>query len=209
MFDRIMPKETSFFNFFEQHSRLAIDACKELNEIASNPAELVMRANRIKEIEHEADDITHKCIDALHRTFITPVDRGDIHRLMKRLDDIIDSVDAAASRIMLYEITDMRPELKQFTDVLMKATAGIDGAIHNLRKMKKKDVAIQDCCGAVYDAEHQGDQILRLALARLFKETNEPFLVIKWKEIFERLEIATDRCEEAANIIEGIVIEAS
>jgi len=209
MFKRILPRETGFFDFFEEHSKLSIEACKELNAIASSPAELAARAGRIKEIEHEADDITHRCIDALHRTFITPVDRGDIHRLMKRLDDIIDSVDAAVARISLYGITEMRPELKQFTEVLVKATTGIDGAIHNLRRMKKKDAAIQECCAAVYEAEHEGDQILRSALARLFKETNEPFLVIKWKEIFERLEIATDRCEEAANIVEGIVIEAS
>jgi predicted phosphate transport protein (TIGR00153 family) len=209
MFKRILPRETGFFDFFEEHSRLSIEACKELSAIASNPAELAARASRIKDIEHEADDITHKCIDALHRTFITPVDRGDIHRLMKRLDDIIDSVDAAVARISLYGITEMRPELKQFTEVLVKATTGIDGAIHNLRKLKKKESAIQECCTAVYEAEHEGDQILRSALARLFKETNEPFLVIKWKEIFERLEIATDRCEEAANIVEGIVIEAS
>jgi len=209
MFRRLLPKENSFFDFFEQHSKLSIEACRELNELASKPAELESRANRIKAIEHEADDITHKCLDVLHRTFITPIDRADIHRLMKRLDDIIDSVDSAAGRMSLYEMTDMRLELKQFTALLVKATTEVDSAIHNLRNLNKAGDIIQECCTEVYETEKAGDQILRLALARLFKEEKNSVLVIKWKEIFERMEKATDRCEEVANIIEGIVIEAS
>jgi uncharacterized protein Yka (UPF0111/DUF47 family) len=135
MFERFLPKETSFFDYFEQHSKLSIEACKELNAIVANPSELVTRVNRIKEIEHDADDVTHKCIDALHRTFITPIDRADIHRLMKRLDDIIDSVDAAASRMMLYELTEVKLEAKQFTEVLIIATTEIHGAVRNLRNI--------------------------------------------------------------------------
>ncbi len=209
MFKRLLPKETSFFDFFEQHSKLSIEVCKELNVIASKPAELVQRVNRIKEIEHEADDVTHQCINALHRTFITPIDRGDILRLMKRLDDIIDEIDSAASRMMLYEMDDYRPEMKQLTLVLLKASTSIDGAIRNLRNLKKGHAAIEECCRAVYDAENEGDQILRESLVRLFKEEKDAVLVIKWKEILERLEKATDRCEEVANIVQGIVIEAS
>jgi predicted phosphate transport protein (TIGR00153 family) len=209
MFKRLLPQETNFFDFFEQHSKLSIEACQELHAIALNPAELVGRVNRIKDIEHLADDVTHKCIDALHRTFITPIDRADIHRLMKRLDDIVDSTDSTASRMMLYELVDLRPELKQFTEVLIKATTEIDGAIRNLRHLKKGEAAIDKCCRAIYEAENAGDQILRAALARLFKEEKETALVIKWKDIFERLEVATDRCEDVANIVQGIVIEAS
>jgi uncharacterized protein Yka (UPF0111/DUF47 family) len=209
MFKRLLPRETGFFDFFEQNSKLSIEACRELDAIALNPGELVSRVNRIKEIEHEADDVTHKCIDAIHRTFITPIDRADIHRLIRRLDDIIDSVDSAASRMMLYEMTDLRPELKQFTAALVIASTEIDGAIRNLRRLRKGGDAIEKCCIAVYEAENQGDQILRAALVRLFKEEKEPVLVIKWKEVFERLEKATDRCEEVANIVQGIVIEAS
>ena len=209
MFKKLLPQETSFFDFFEQHSKLSIEACKELHAIASNPSELISRVNRIKEIEHIADDITHRCIDALHRTFITPIDRADIHRLMKRLDDIIDSVDSVASRMMLYELSDMRSEMTQFTGVLVSASIAIDGAIRNLRNLNKGGAAIEECCLAIYEAENQGDQILRTALVRLFKEEREPVLVIKWKEVFERLEKATDRCEEVANIVQGVVIEAS
>lgn len=204
-----MPRETGFFDFFEKHSQLSIAACRELNAIAANPSELISRANRIKEIEHEADDITHECIDALHRTFITPIDRADIHRLMKRLDDIVDSIDSAASRMVLYDMNDMRLEIKKFTEVLIIATTEIAGAIRCLRRMKKEGEAIQKCCEAIYTAENEGDRILRDALGRLFKEETEAILIIKWKEVFERLERATDRCEEVANIIQGVVIEAS
>ncbi len=209
MFKRLLPRETCFFDFFEQHSKLSIEACQELNAIAGNPAELFNHAARIKEIEHEADDVTHNCIDALHRTFITPIDRADIHRLMKRLDDIIDSLDSATSRMMLYELTEMRSEVEQFTAVLIKATTQISEATHSLRNLKKGEAAIHANCLAIYEAENEADQILRAALVRLFKEETEPVFLIKWKEIFERLEKATDRCEEVANIIEGIVIEAS
>lgn len=209
MFKRFLPRETCFFDFFEQHSKLSIEACTELSAIVSNPAELVSRANRIKEIEHQADDVTHQCIDALHRTFITPIDRADIYRLIKRLDDVVDSVDLSASRMMLYEMTEMWPELKQLAELLINGTTAIDGAIRGLRKLNQKGEAIQERCRAIYEAETEADQILRSALARLFKEETDPILVVKRKEILERLEKATDRCEDVANIVEGIVIEAS
>lgn len=209
MFKRLLPRETSFFDFFEQHSRLSIEVARELNAIAVNPDELAGRASRIKEIEHEADTVTHQCIDALHRTFITPIDRGDIHRLIRRLDDIIDCVDSATQRMMLYEIVTIRPEFHKFTEVLIKATTGIDGAIRSLRDLKHGEKIIEKWCADIYLAEKESDDILRAALAKLFNEEKEAILVLKWKGIFERLEKAADRCEEVANIVEGIVIEAS
>lgn len=209
MLERFLPKETSFFKFFEAHALLGIEACKELDAMASNPSELVSRAARIKDIEHQADDITHKCIDALHATFITPIDRADIHRLMRRLDDIVDSVDSIASRMMLYEMTNYRSELKKLTELLLIATRHIDTAIQNLPYLSKKSDDIQTSCIAVYQAETEADDILRQSLVRLFKDEKDAILVMKWKEIFERLERATDRCQEVANIVQGIVIEAS
>ena len=209
MFKKILPQEICFFTFFEKHSKLSIETCRELDAIASNPSELVFRVNRIKELEHQADDITHECIEAIHRTFITPIDRMDIHRLIRRQDDIIDTVDSVASRLKLFEITDIWPELKQFAEVLIKSTIELDKAIGYLCNINKGKKAIEDCCVAIHEAENEADQILRSSLARLFKEEKEPILVIKWKEISERLEKATDRCEDVANIVEGIVIEAS
>jgi hypothetical protein len=209
MFEKILPREVSFFDYFEQHSKLAIDACRELNGIAADPTELALRVNRIKEIEHQADEVTHRCIDALHRTFITPFDRSDIHRLMKRLDDIVDSIDSAASRMAMYELTELRMEMKQFTETLIIATTEINGAVRNLRHLSKNGDAVDKCCLAIYQAENEGDQILRSAIVRLFREEKDALTIIKWKEVFERLEKATDRCEEVANIVQGIMIEAS
>jgi predicted phosphate transport protein (TIGR00153 family) len=209
MLKHFLPKETSFFRFFEQHSTLSMEACKEFNDLATRPDELALRVARIKQIEHRADDVTHTCINALHNTFITPIDRADIHRLMRRLDDIVDSVDAAASRMALYELTIFRPELKQLTEVLVAATAHIDNAVRSLPRLSKESDNIQRCCIAVYQAENDGDELLRAALVRLFKEETDAITIMKWKEIFERLERATDRCQEVANIISGIVIEAS
>jgi uncharacterized protein len=158
MFKRLLPRETGFFDFFEHHSKLSIEACQGLHAIALNPKELIGRAGHIKDLEHKADDITHKCIDALHRTFITPIDRSDILRLVKRLDDIIDSIDSTASRMVLYELTDLRPEMKDFTEVLIKATTEIDIAVSHLRDMKKGAKVIEECCRAIYEAENVGDQ---------------------------------------------------
>ena len=209
MLKHFLPKETSFFQFFEQHTALSIEACNEFNELTNSPGELLLRANHIKQIERRADDVTHKCINALHNTFITPIDRADIHRLISRLDDIVDSVDSTATRMALYEMTDFRPELKLLAQVLVTATAHIDSAVRSLPRLSKGSEHIQKCCIAIYQAENDGDELLRSALVRLFKEEKDPILIMKWKEIFERLERATDRCQEVANIISGIVIEAS
>ncbi len=209
MLRRLLPRETSFFDFFEQHSKLSIEVCRELHAIALNPQELDARVKRINDIEHEADDITRKCIDALHRTFVTPIDRSDIHRLMTRLDDIIDAIDSAVSRMILYKITSVRPEFVQFSEILLRATTEIDSTIINLRNLKQGAGIIEKSCRAIYEAENAGDQVLRASLARLFKEEKETVIVLKWKGIFDRLERAADYCEEVANIIEGIVIEAS
>ncbi len=128
--------------------------------------------------------------------------------LIKRLDDIVDSVDAAMSRLALYELTEMRAEAVQLAEVLLKAVEEIAGALKGLRNLKNSE-AISKRLIAVHRLENEGDAVLRNALMRLFQEDDRPALIIKWKEIFERLEKATDRCEEVANLIEKIVIEAS
>jgi hypothetical protein len=209
MFKRLLPQETSFFDFFEQHSKLSVEASKELDALTAAPSQLIVCTDRIKQIERKADGVTLQCINALHRTFITPFDRADIHRLIKRLDDIVDSIDAASSRMALYELTDIRPEVGQLTRGLMRATVQIDSAVINLRHLSKRGDVIDQCCQSVYEAEKEGDQILRSALGRLFREEKDAITIVKWKEVFERLEKASDRCEEVANIIQGVVIEAS
>jgi predicted phosphate transport protein (TIGR00153 family) len=209
MFRRLLPREVCFFDYFEQHAALAIDACRAFAALTEGTVEGPAQAAHIKDVEHQADVVTHRCIEALNKTFITPIDRVDIHQLIKRLDDIVDAVDASASRLALYELTEIRPEAKQLAEVLLKSAVEIQAALKELRRVTEVG-AIKKHLIAVHQLENDGDTILRAALARLFKEEHDrPILVIKWKEIFERLERATDRCEEVANIIEKIVIEAS
>lgn len=208
MFGRLLPREVSFFDYFEQHIALVIEACKELLSLTDNGEEVAARCAHVKDMEHRADEVTHQCIDAIHRTFITPIDRAEILKLIKRLDDIIDSVDAAVMRIKLYEIRQMRPEAKEMAAVLVGATTEIAETLKLLRNLKNVS-KINERCIKIYDFENQGDAILRNALVRLFKEETQPILVIKWKEIFEALEKASDRCEDVANIIQGVVVEAS
>jgi len=209
MFRKLLPKTNSFFDFFEQHSRLSKEACAELDALAASPGEPEGRVAHIKEIEHQADEIAHRCIDALHSTFITPIDRSDIHGLIRHLDDIIDSVDSIAARMLMYRMPQVRPEMRQLTQILIEAVDGIDRAVRDLPMLKKRGSDIHKYCWGVYDAESRADAVLRTALVHLFESESDPILIIKWKEIFERLERATDRCQEAAHIISGIVIEAS
>jgi predicted phosphate transport protein (TIGR00153 family) len=207
MLKHLLPKEHAFFNNFEEHISLVILACEEFIKLAKPGADIVECAKRIETLEHQTDEITHRCIEALHMTFITPIERTDIQVLIKRLDDIIDSIDGSASRILLYEIKEVRGEAAQLAEVLLKATREIEAALKALRSKKNADLIRQKCI-RIYDFENRGDEILQSALIRLFKES-DPVLIIKWKEIFERLEIAVDRCEDVANTIEGIVISSS
>ena len=209
MFRSLLPKETSFFDYFEQHIAVTMRGCQELLALTSNIENFGDHAARIKEIEHEADDVTHACVEALHNTFITPMDSPDIQRLIMRLDDVMDAVDAAASRMAIYDIKEMRPEARQLAEVLVEATQQLAEAVKLLRNMKDAD-AIKVACIKVHELENKGDEILRSALARLFREEeSRPIIVIKWNELFEILEGAVDKCEDAADIIEGVVIEAS
>ncbi len=206
MFKRLLPRETSFFDFFERHAATTAKGCREFLELASSGTGADARAARIKEFEHEADAITHECVEALHKTFITPIERDDIYRLISRMDDIMDYVETAADQWALYEIRQTSPEVKELSEVLVRAAEELEHAVHGLRDMKHAE-AISARCIDINRLENEADQILRKAMAKLFREEKDPVMVIKWKEIYENLETATDRCEDVANIIEGVVLE--
>jgi uncharacterized protein len=206
MFGRLLPRETSFFDFFEKHAALTVEGAREFLSLASTGANITAKSKRIKEIEHETDVITHQCVEALHKTFITPIERDDIYRLITRMDDIMDFIEAAAERIALYEIDHMTADVKDFGDVLLRATIELQEALKGLRDMKHAEAVVKKCID-VNRLENEADAILRNATARLFRDERDPIMVIKWKEIYEHLENATDRCEDVANIIEGIVLE--
>lgn len=206
MFGRFLPRETSFFDFFEQHASLTIEGTKEFLSMVTTGANIASKCRRISDIEHETDTITHRCVEALHKTFITPIDRDAIHRLITRMDDIMDNVEAAAERIELYEISAMTADVRDLADVLHRSALQVEPAIRGLRTLKEPQATLKLCID-INRLENEADAILRRSVARLFKDEKDPITVIKWKEIYESLEEATDRCEDVANIIEGVILE--
>src|SRR5262249_44482533 len=208
MFGRLWPKDVSFFDFFERHAAKTVEGAREFLELAhgGTPVHVIAKAKRIKEIEHETDVITHHCVEALHKTFVTPIDRDDIYRLITRMDDIMDFVEAAADRVALYELFAPTVEARELADVLVRSTEEVERALRGLRRLEYGDGIIRHCID-INRLENEADTILRAAVATLFKEEKDPITIIKWKEIYENLENATDRCEDVANIIEGVVLE--
>jgi uncharacterized protein len=207
MFQRLLPKEFNFYGYFEQHIEVTIQATDELLKITQEGTDIDGTIKKIKELEKEADAITHKCTDALHITFITPIERSSIFRLIKQLDNITDQVYAAVFRFSLYGISEARPEAAALSSIIAESLKEIQDALVGLRTIKNSDY-IKKKCIAVRELENRADEVFRTALFNLFKE-NQPIEIIKWKEIFERLERAINSCENVSDIIEGIVIEAT
>jgi len=208
MFKRLLPREESFFDYFEQHATLIVQGTQVFLELLSDDSNRAAKAKRILELEHETDVITHRCIAALHKTFITPMDRDDIHELITRMDDIMDCMEAAADRIMLYNVKSMMPEAKNMVEILIKQALILEQVVKKLRGGKKNDEILKQCI-EINRLENEADTILRQGLARLFHEETDARELIKWKEIFENLEDASDMCEDVANIIEGVIVEGS
>ena len=206
MFGRFLPRETSFFDFFEQHAALTIEGAKEFLSLVTTGTNIAARCRRISDIEHETDTITHRCVAALHKTFITPIDRDSIHRLITKMDDVMDFVEAAAERLELYELVVMTNDVRDLADVLHRVAMQVEAATRGLRSLKDPQATLKLCID-INRLENEADAILRRSVARLFKEEKDPIVVIKWKEVYENLESGTDRCEDVANIIEGVILE--
>lgn len=206
MLRRLLPRETSFFDFFEQHAELTVDGATEFVAMVSVAVNIDAKARRIKEIEHETDIITHRCVEALHKTVITPIDSTQIHRLITRMDDVMDCIEAAAERIALYRLREMTSEVRDMADVLKSATQVVLEACRLLRNLRDPQAILKKCID-INRLENEADAILRRAVARLFDQEQDPVMIIKWKEIYESLESAADRCEDVANIIENVVLD--
>jgi uncharacterized protein len=204
---RLLPVEFGFFDHFEQHVERSIEGTTLFLEMLDDLENSGPKAKRIKEVEHEADVITHRLVEMLHKTFITPFDRDQIFRLASRMDDILDCVEAASERLWLYDLHSATPEVKSMAKTLCQATAQLKPALQGLRNLKRDREAILKCCVEVNRLENEGDAVLRQGIAKLFREEKDALTVMKWKEIYENLEQATDRTEDVANIIEGVVLE--
>jgi predicted phosphate transport protein (TIGR00153 family) len=159
----------------------------------------------IKAMEHEGDEIAHNLLTMLNQTFVTPLDREDIHELCSRLDDVIDLIDAAASRFVLYRVDKVREGTIGLVNVLLAATEEVTAAV---RALSTTENAMKHCI-EINRYENESDRICRTLIAKLFDEEKDPVQIIKWKEIFEVIETAVDKCEDVANVIEGIVIKSA
>ena len=206
MLGRLLPRETNFFDFFEQHAALVVRGAHEFKNMAAGSLTVADAAKRIKAIEHEADNVTHRCVEALHKTFITPIERNDIHRLITGLDDVIDLIDGAARRLANYEIEGATEPVQKGSETLVQSTEAVERAVKGLRDMKHAKSILEECV-KINHLENVGDTIHAAAMARLFKDERDPIAVIKWREILISIENALDACEDVANIMEGIVLE--
>lgn len=202
----LLPREEDFFAFFERHAALTVEGAREMQRLIGGGQDVPTLTARIREIEHETDVITHGCVERLHKTFITPLDRDAIHQLITRMDDVMDYIESAAVAVHLYELSEMTAPARALADVLVRATEAVAVAVAGLKNLKRPEDILRACI-EVNRLENEGDEILRGALADLFRGANDPLLVLKWKEVYEALENATDRCEDVANVIEGVVLE--
>lgn len=198
-----MPHEGGFHDMFVELAENVYRASQAMVAMLENFSDPPADAEKIKDIEHTNDTITHMLMNKLNRTFITPFDREDIHELASKIDDVLDLTDAAASRLVTYRITEIRPGVPELSRVLMAATKEVVAAV---RVLEQKDHVLSHCI-EINRLENEADRICRDLIARLFEQEKDPILVIKWKEIIEVLEIATDKCEDVANVVETITLK--
>ena len=202
----LLPKDDVFFDLFEKASANACLAARQLHEFFERYDDIEGRMRRIKELEHVGDELTHEVIDRLNSSFITPLDREDIHELVCRLDDIVDRIDTATDRVCLFKFERPMEEARQLARCLERSTALIREMIPLLRNMRSPE-EVRVRVREVHRLETEADGIERQALVRLFENQPDPIYVIKWKNIIEVLESATDKCEDVSNVIEGIVLK--
>ena len=205
LLQRLLPREERFFELFVKQALNIQAGASALVKMLSHYTGVPEQVQSIKAIEHEGDEITHNLLTMLNQTFVTPLDREDIHELSSRLDDVIDLIDAAASRFVLYRVDKIRPGTIDLVKVLLEATEELTAAVQTLSTPEK---AMKHCI-EINRYENESDRICRILIAQLFDEEKNPVQIIKWKEIYEVIETAVDMCEDVANVIEGIVIKSA
>ncbi|TFW01429.1 DUF47 domain-containing protein [Oxalobacteraceae bacterium OM1] len=206
MFGRLMPSEGKFFEMFNQHADLCVKGAREMLALMTNFDDLENRVHAIEGIEKQADKITHSTLDLLHKTFITPLDRDDIHQLITRMDDILDLLEDAAQTISLYDIKSTTAEAKRLAELCLACTEKVRQAVGLLHSMDNAK-EILALCEEIDRFESDADHVMRAAMSKLFRDEPDVRTLIKLKAIYEILETVTDRCEDVANIIEGIIVE--
>ena len=204
----LLPREACFFDYFEAHAAKTVEGCELFLDLAKGRGDVPALCARIKEVESACDQVTHDTVASLHRVFITPLDRNDIHRLISKMDDVMDLVEGAARSIDIYQIRQPSAELATMADTLLASARKVYEAVKGLRDLKHT-AEILACCVEINRLENESDRQLSDAISHLLQKTKDPITVIKWKEVFEAVEMATDSCEDVANVIEGVVMENS
>ena len=200
----LFPKEDDFFLLFHRQAVLVREGCVALHDMMATFDRLEERARELKDIEHRADQVTHELYERLNRTFITPIEREDIHSLASGLDDVVDAVEAIGSRIVLFGVKRPTEEAVRLTTILTLCGTQIEQAVDNLRQMDNLSAFTIE----IHRLENEADTISRQVVADLFSGRHEILDVLRWKEIYGRLESAADQCEDVANAIESIVIKS-
>ena len=207
----LLPKNLEFFDCFEKAAEKSVRSAELLSAFAKEPRKNRQLAEAIHEVEHDCDKITHETLDRLEQTYITPIDRDDIYRLITGIDNVVDTIDAAAQRLMYYKIQDISPEFQDQCDVLVKAASLMKDAVAALRGIKdrrvRSEVRIEQLIIAVHEAEERGDSIHHRFLGQLFEMGLDPFQVMKWKELHELIEQAIDYCDDVACMVHSIVLK--
>jgi len=200
---RLLPHEETFYQQFIAMAEQIRGGARLLEEMVAVEPPIADKANEIKEVEHKCDFITHDIIQRLNKTFVTPIDREDIHELARTLDDVMDAIDNAASLIPLYHIKTVRPGVRELARVIAQSVDQVKLAVEALEKRQ----GVLQCAVEINRLENEADRVHNTAVGQLFDEERDTIAVIKWKEILDLLEDATDRCEDVANLLENVVVK--
>ncbi|CAB3758359.1 DUF47 domain-containing protein [Paraburkholderia humisilvae] len=206
MFGRFMPTEGKFFEIFNAHAKYIVSASHELELLIDNLGDAEIHKRNVQAAEKAADKLTHETIDLLHKTFITPLDRDEIHKLIGTMDDILDLMEDVATAISLYDVQAVTSEASQLAHICTSCCERVQAAVEMLPDMKQARMILK-ACEDIDRLESEADRVLRAAMSKLFREEDDVKTLIKLKAIYELLEAVTDKCEDVANIIEGIVLE--
>ncbi|HLC30502.1 MAG TPA: DUF47 family protein [Dehalococcoidia bacterium] len=206
-FSSLLPRDEQFFDYFEQAARNIVSGAQALADLLDDYQNVERKIERIRELEHVGDTLTHQVWEALHKTFVTPIDREDIATIIERLDDVMDYIDEAALSLQTYRIVQPTQRAQELAHIIVRAATEVEMAIMLLRK--RQDLPkILPLTVEINRLENEGDYVFRHALAELFEEGQEDLTsIIKWREIYEHLETAIDRCEDVANALEGVVLK--
>ena len=203
----IIPQEKHFFALLDQQADVVLEGAEALLDMTKDFTNVAQKRDKIKEIEHKGDDLVHTIAEELNKTFVTPIDHDDMSKLASRMDDILDYVEAAAHRMWAYQVKTMTPEMIKLTECVLSSVKEVNCAVKDLKNFKHKNEILQHCI-EINRWENVGDDITHEAVAKLFKG-NDVVELIKLKEIYEHLEMATDKCEDVADVIKDIFIKNS